>query len=316
MHRRDLLTGASAAALVATAGPTAVSAQTAAQPPAPRFHAMQVGTLPVVVVSDGAVPRDMTQNVVPNATAEQITAALTAGGMPAPTIPNPFHQTVVRTRAGVVLFDTGFGQGAPAGLGQRPAAMRAAGIDPAGVAIVVFTHFHGDHIGGLIAPDGSPAFPNAAIKVPAQEWAFWTDEGAASRAPEAQRPGFEQVRRRFAPYEARVERFSAGAEVAPGVTAVPTPGHTPGHTSFLIADGGAQCLVIGDAVLTPALFMANPEWTPAFDMDRTRAVETRKALLDRAAAERLTVIGYHFPFPATGRVERAGTGYRLVPGGA
>jgi glyoxylase-like metal-dependent hydrolase (beta-lactamase superfamily II) len=95
-----------------------------------------------------------------------------------------------------------------------------------------------------------------------------------------------------------------------------TPGHSPGHVSFLVTDGGAQCLVIGDAVTTPALFMANPEWYPIFDMDPAQAVETRKRVLDRVAAERMPVIGYHFPFPATGRVETAGTGYRLVPSNA
>jgi len=101
--------------------------------------------------------------------------------------------------------------------------------------------------------------------------------------------------------------------VAPGITAVASNGHSPGHTSFLVADGSAQLLVIGDAVTTPALFMANPEWYPVFDMDPAKAIATRRAMLDRAATDRIQVVGYHFPFPATGRVERAALGYRLVP---
>ena len=113
----------------------------------------------------------------------------------------------------------------------------------------------------------------------------------------------------------RVTRFAPEAEVAPGIRAVATNGHSPGHTSFLIADGTAQALVIGDAITTPAFFMVNPEWFPMFDMDPAMAVETRKRLLDRAATERMPVVGYHFDMPATGRVERAGTGYRLVPVG-
>lgn len=311
MHRRDLLIGAAAAAAVVPArGP--LPAQAAEPLVPPRFHRMSVGALGVTVVRDGAVKREANQALVPNATPEAIRAALAAAGLPGTTFRNPYNQTVVTGRPGMVLIDTGFGQGAPPGLGQRNLAMRAAGLDPAGVTLVLISHFHGDHVGGLLAPDGSPAFPNAAIKVPAAEWAFWTDEAAVSRGPEAWRNFATDARRRLAPYEARIERFAPGAEVAPGITALATPGHTPGHVSFLLSDGDAQCLVIGDAVLTPALFVAHPEWTPAFDMDKAQAVATRKALLDRAATERVPVIGYHFDFPATGRVERAGTGYRLV----
>jgi glyoxylase-like metal-dependent hydrolase (beta-lactamase superfamily II) len=278
---------------------------------------MTVGSLPVAVVQDGVARlADVTQGFVPGVPADAVSAALAAAGTPGPGVENPYNQTLVQTRAGLVLLDTGFGQGAPPGTGQRPDAMRAAGFDPAAVAVVVISHFHGDHVGGLLAPDGSPAFPNAAIKVPEAEWAFWNDAGEESRASEARRPGFANARRRLAPYAERVERFRPGAEVAPGITALDTRGHSPGHVSFLVADGTAQCLVIGDAVTTPALFLANPEWHPMFDMDPPQAVETRKRLLERAAAERMPVVGYHFPFPATGRVERAGTGYRLVPSGA
>ena len=308
MQRRDLLIGAAAAA-ASLPGP--VAAQTAAPPAAPQFHRMQVGTLPVTILHDGATPRDVAQNFVPNAAPEQVRGALGGGST---TIQNPYNLTVVQTRAGLVLFDTGFGQGAPAGLGQHRAAMQAAGIDPAAIAIVAFTHFHPDHISGLIAADGSTAFPNAVVKVPEREWTYWNDEGEMARVAEARRPNFAMVKQRFAPYAQKIERFAPGAEVAPGVTALATPGHSPGHTSFLIADGNGQLIVIGDAVTTPALFMANPEWYPIFDMDPAQAVATRKALLERAATERMPVIGYHFPFPATGRVERAGTGYRLVAG--
>lgn len=308
MQRRDVLTMAATAALL-----PAVSAAQGGAAPA-NFHKVMVGGTAVTVLHDGMVRRaDATQGLVVDVPPASVAAALQAGGITGTGIDNPYNPTAVQTSGGLVLIDTGFGQNAPAGTGGMLAAMRAAGLDPAAVTMVVFTHFHGDHIGGLLLPDGTPAFPRAAIKVPAAEWAYWTDAGEEARATEARQPAFANVRRRFAPYAQRVERFEPGATVAPGITAVATNGHSPGHTSFLVADGSAQLLVIGDAVTTPALFMANSEWYPSFDMDPTKAVAARRALLDRAASDRILVVGYHFPWPATGRVERGTSGYRLVP---
>lgn len=289
-----------------------------ANPPivGPAFHRFQVGDLPVTVVTDGSNVRpDVTRGLVVNATPEQVTSALGAAGINGTAMRNPYNVTFVDTPRGLVAIDVGTG-GFGADTGALHANMRAAGLDPARVVLIVHTHFHGDHIGGLTTNDGSAVFPQAAIAVPEREWTFWTDAGEESRSPEARRSAFANVRRRFAPYLQRVTRFAPDAEVVPGIRAVASPGHSPGHTSFLIADGNQQALVIGDAITTPAFFMTNPEWYPVFDMDPTMAVDTRKRLLDRAATERIPVVGYHFDMPATGRVERAGTGYRLVPAGA
>jgi glyoxylase-like metal-dependent hydrolase (beta-lactamase superfamily II) len=311
MDRRSLLAAGAGLAL-APALPTGA----AAQPAGPAFHRVQVGALEAFVVTDGiAVRPDATQGFITNATPAQVAAAMQAAGMPGTALNNPFNVTVVRTPRGLVMLDVG--RGAPGAQGsQMLANMRAAGLDPAQVVLIAHTHFHGDHIGGLTDANGQALFPNVPVVVPEREWSYWNDAGEESRAPASRQPGFANVRAKFAPYQGRVTTFAPGAEVAPGITALATQGHSPGHSSFIVADGNAQLLVIGDVVNAPAFFMPNPEWVPVFDQDPVMAVEARKRLLDRAATDRMQVVGYHFPMPATGRVERAGTGYRLVPANA
>jgi glyoxylase-like metal-dependent hydrolase (beta-lactamase superfamily II) len=280
-------------------------------------HRVKVGALEAFVVNDGHnVRADATQGFAVNAEPAQVAEAMRAAGLTPPALQNPYNVTVLRTPRGLVMFDAGTGGMSGPETGKAPARMRAAGLDPAQVVLIVQTHFHPDHIAGLASAEGAVNFPNAAIAVPEREWSFWNDASEESRVAAARRPNFALVRNRFAPYRAKITTYAPGAQVAPGITAVATPGHSPGHSSLLIADGNEQLMVLGDAVHSPALFLANPEWRLVFDMDQAQAVETRKRLLDRLATDRIQVIGYHFPMPATGRVERAGTGYRLVPANA
>jgi glyoxylase-like metal-dependent hydrolase (beta-lactamase superfamily II) len=304
-------------AIAAGAGAVLAARQGRAQPgPAP-VHRTRLGALEVLVVNDGFATRDVMRGFIPGATEAEIAAALAAGGgTPGQPFANPYNVTFLRGPGGLVMFDAGTGGQSGPQTGTLGANMRAAGLDPAQVVRVIQTHFHPDHINGLVDREGKPVFPNATISVPAREWSFWLDPAEESRAPEARRANFALARRRFDAYAGKVSTFAPGAEVMPGVTAVATPGHSPGHTSFLVADGAQQLMVLGDAVTNPVFFMANPGWYPVLDMDPAQAVETRRRILDRLATDRIPVIGYHFPMPATGRVERAGTGYRLVPADA
>jgi glyoxylase-like metal-dependent hydrolase (beta-lactamase superfamily II) len=310
IDRRTLLAAGAAAPFAA---PGLASAQAN-----PNVHRVQVGALEAFVISDGfAIRPDVTQGLVMNAPPAAVAAAVAgAPGVNGTAMANPFNVTIIRTPRGLVALDAGNTPGTNPSTGKLVENMRSVGLDPAQVVLVAHTHFHGDHVGGLTLNDGTPVFPNAAVAVPEAEFAFWTDAGEESRANDMRRPGFANARRRLAPYMSKLTRFAPGATVAPGITAVASPGHSPGHTSFLVADGNAQLLVIGDAISTPALFIANLDWYAIFDMDPPLAVATRRALLDRAATERLQVVGYHFPMPATGRIERVGTGYRLVPSNA
>jgi len=250
---------------------------------------------------------------VRNAPLAEVQAAASAAFLPADRQVIPFTITFVQRGDTLVVFDTGNGV-TPAGAtaGRMIANMATAGIDPARVTHVIHSHFHSDHVNGLLNAEGGRAFPNAQVLVPASEWAWWTETGNETRSHENQRGNFANVARRFAPYQGRVTPFQAGAEVIPGITAIAAPGHTPGHTIFRISDGDAQMIFLADVTNHPGIMMANPDWQIVFDFDGDQAAATRRRVLDMVATDRIRVTGYHFPFPANGYVARAGNGYRFV----
>lgn len=311
IERRSTLLAAGAALAAPALLPRLASAQGAtpvASGANPGFFRFKVGAFTVSTVHDGAGRRpNPTQGFVRNASAEAIEAGLKEAFLPTDALAIPYTVPFVETPRGIVAFDTG------TGAGKLPGNLAAAGIDPTRVVAVVFTHFHGDHVGGLLA-NGAAMFPNAAeIVVPRAEWAYWMDEGVASRAPEAMKPAFANVRQRFAPYMAKVRQVDSNAEVLPGITGIPTPGHTPGHTSYRLADGGQQAVILGDVTNRPELNLRNPGWHLVFDMDAEMAEATRRKTFDMVAEERLRCVGYHFPFPANGYVAKDGDRYRFQP---
>ena len=156
-------------------------------------------------------------------------------------------------------------------------------------------------------------YPNAEIVVPPADAKYYLDEATMNAAPEAARGGFMIARRVFSPIVKDVKQGEWTKEWAPGITAIQTDGHTPGHTSFVVSSGGKSLLVVGDACNDPRIFARNPDWHLGFDLDKARAVQTRKRLLDMASADRMQVSFYHAAFPATGFVAKSGTGYDWFP---
>ena len=278
---------------------------------APGFYRYKVGDIEVTAVHDGFANRPL-DGLVRNAELADVKKAMADAFLPQETLPITFTPLVIRTGGKTVLIDGGNGDvGAPTS-GRWMANFKAAGFDPAQVDIVVISHFHGDHINGLRLKDGTAPFTKAEIMVPEAEWAFWMDDSKMSAAPDGMKPAFQNVRRVFGPMK-DVARYAAGKEVAPGVTAIAAPGHTPGHTAYMIASGGKTMTMMSDLTNHPALFVRNPSWAAVFDMNGDQARETRVKMLDMAASEKSQLAFYHAPFPATGYVQKDGSGFRFVP---
>ncbi|MER9630137.1 MBL fold metallo-hydrolase [Mesorhizobium sp. M0296] len=177
----------------------------------------------------------------------------------------------------------------------------------------MITHLHPDHANGLVGIGGKAAFPAAEVVVAAPEFAFWHDDGILSKAPDQMKPYFEIARKSLVPYHGKVRKIEGEVEIAPGIRALPAPGHTPGHLALRIGSGDANLLLFTDVIHASALQFAHPEWAIAFDVDQQAAIATRKKVLDMVSADGLLVAGMHLPFPGIGHVIREGNAYAYVP---
>ncbi|MCP3470191.1 MBL fold metallo-hydrolase [Bradyrhizobium sp. CCGUVB1N3] len=321
LNRRHLLAGAAAlgAAGFSRLGTTPANAavpQSGAQ--APGFYRYKVGSFECTSINDGARTFPMPDKFVTNVPKEEALAAGDAAYMPKGMVTVPFNPQLINTGSKLVLIDTGNGvanlEPSKGAVGRTLQNLAAAGVDPKSIDIVLLSHLHPDHTNGIRAADGSIAFPNAEIMVPAKDWEFWaSDDNAAKASSDMMKNYFANVNKTFAGIESKVTKYEWGKEVAPGITSIATPGHTPGHTSFAVASGNAKVLIQSDVTNIPEFFLRNPDWHVVFDTDAAMAQETRHKFYDMAAAEKATVVGFHFTFPSVGHVEKDGAKYRLIP---
>ncbi len=316
LSRRAIL-AASAAALGAGALPAGVGLAQAAAPmvgkQAPGFFRWKVGEFEVTAVHDGVARGPIDPARIPNAPLDEVKKLLAANFMSTEQATNHFTTIVVNTGQKLVLIDTGFNNSGAPTTGQMGANLAAAGIDPKQIDTVLISHFHPDHINGLRSKEGALVYPNAEVVVPTADWDFYMDDSRMGATPEAGRGAFLVARRVFSPIAKDLRRFEIGKEAVPGITAIASPGHTPGHVSFIVSSGTSTLMVVGDAANDPRIFARNPHWHLGFDIDKPLAVETRRKLLDMAATDRMQISFYHAAFPATGFVAKDGAGYGWFP---
>ena len=270
------------------------------------FKRLRVGEVEVIALTDGQL--DLPLALFPGAEAPGTDTSFGPG--PFPTAINCF---AIRTGGRLHLVDAGAGHWRGEGTGHLVGSLKQAGIAPDEIEVVLMTHLHGDHAGGLRDAAGA-AFPNAELMVAESEAAFWTDEGLPSRMPERMQAGIATAVASLAAYEGRTTLFQPGREVAPGVSAVPLPGHTPGQTGFQIESGGDSLFIWADVVHVAAIQFPHPDWPIGFDVDGAQAAATRLRVFEETASEGLRVAGMHLAFPALGHVVKRGGGFAWEPG--
>ncbi len=269
------------------------------------------GGFELMVVSDGhlALP---TSFLAPDAPKAEREAMLKAAGQSGEQYQSPTNVTLIRTPSDLILVDMGSGDRFMPTAGKLWDNLQAAGIDKTKITKVVFTHGHPDHLWGAIDELDDLMLPNAAYYFPAAEWDFWNGADAIRGLP-AERAGFVTgARRNLARIKDKVSMLKPGDDIVAGIRVLATAGHTQGHVALEVA-GGEGLIVVGDALTHPLIAFQHPEWKTPGDHEPERAIATRRQLLDRLAAGRSKLIGFHLPYPGVGQVERKDGGYRFVP---
>ncbi|MFV1878590.1 MBL fold metallo-hydrolase [Nioella sp.] len=295
MKRRSILK-LSLAAPFLSLGATALRAEAPAMGASfARHRRFTLGQFEVTTLLAGTTPRENPQGIFgTNVSPEEFSEVSAANFLSTEVSQFFFTPVVVNTGAQLVLFDTGLN---PAGITD---ALAGAGYSPDQVDIVVITHMHGDHIGGL-SDGATPTFPNARYVTGQAEFDHWDMSG---------NEGFEGKVR---PLAENMTFLDPDQDVVSGITSVAAYGHTPGHMGYHIESDGARLMLFADLANHPVWSLARPDWEVRFDMDKAMAAESRRRVLGMIAADRIPAVGYHMPFPALGFVEAAGDGFRWVP---
>ncbi|HTW69432.1 MAG TPA: MBL fold metallo-hydrolase [Acetobacteraceae bacterium] len=271
------------------------------------FHRFRIGCMDATIVSDGPLVLPRASRIFTGPDEAAMDAALGGAGQATDKVRVEQNCLLLETGGKRVLFDNGMGSSKLYGpeSGRLLDSLAQAGVAPESIDALVLTHAHSDHCWGTMRDDGVPNYPNATIYLARDELAFWESDPPGERRERS----LAGVRKHLLPLRDRIVLIRDGQEFLPGVQAWATPGHTPGHMAFLFA--GGWCLA-GDVAFHDPLSFTFPDAASAFDTDPVEAVATRRGLLGRLADEKLAVIGYHYPWPGVGHVERVGGTFRFV----
>jgi glyoxylase-like metal-dependent hydrolase (beta-lactamase superfamily II) len=281
----------------------------------PGYYRITVGQFEITALHDGGI--ELKTSLLRTVTPPDLDRLLARKFVGNPVMQGTVNAYLINTGDHLILIDTGAGTHFGPTLGGLLANLRAAGYEPDQVDMVLLTHMHVDHLGGLINEDEEPTFPDATVWVAQAENDFWLSEHIAATMPEERQRFFELARKNAEPYQAEEQwhTFNGGEIVlVPGVRAIKADGHTPGHTAFVIESEEQKLVIWGDIVHAHAVQFARPEVSIEFDVDKQRAVATRKALFQELAASGTLVAGMHLPFPGIGRIRAEGQdSYAYVP---
>jgi glyoxylase-like metal-dependent hydrolase (beta-lactamase superfamily II) len=318
-RRQALLGTATVAAAAALSGlpPSRTLARApfaAAQ--APYYYRFAHGKMQATVVSDGILPLGDPSGTFLGTSKEEIGKMLTDNFLSTASVVLEQNILVLNTGDRLVMFDTGMGSSQLFGPtpGKMLANLKAAGIDPKDIDAVVATHAHCDHVWGIMSDDGSRNFPNAQIYISQADFDYWTDEAKlAIKEPAFMNAFIAGARKNLLPNRDRLVFVKDGQEFLPGIQAISAPGHTVGHTIYMITSDGKTLAAIGDLTHHQVLLLEKPRIEFAFDTDPKQSANTRVRILDMLAANRIPLIAYHFPWPGVGHVAKQGDGFRYYP---
>jgi glyoxylase-like metal-dependent hydrolase (beta-lactamase superfamily II) len=317
VSRRDVVIGAGLAAALGLNHRLVIVSPAQSQPmPGPEkgVYKYKVGSVEVTALYDGIWKKPHDPAFIKNASVDDTKEALSKAGMTTEYMPIPLTVVVLNVGDKFIMIDSGSGVGQwqPTAV-SLPGNMKAAGIDPAKISTILISHFHPDHIFGLMEKgSNAPIYPNAELVVNATEYKWWTEAGRVEKLPDARKALGTRIQAVFPTWK-NFKLVEGEGEVAPGIRLVNAPGHTPGHSAFLVASGAQQLMISNDTAYVPALLAPHPEWQGAYDQDGPLAVESRRKLIDRVIADKLMVCGAHFPFPGAGSFAKDGSGYAFTP---
>jgi glyoxylase-like metal-dependent hydrolase (beta-lactamase superfamily II) len=317
ISRRDVVVGAGLAAALGLDRRLAIVGPALAQPAPDEgkgFYTYKVGSVEVTALYDGVWKKPHDPAFIKNASIDDTKAALEKAGMTTQYMPIPLTVIVLKVGGKLIMVDSGSGVGQwqPTAV-SLPGNMKAAGIDPAKISTILISHFHPDHIFGLMEKGSNAAiFPNAELVVNAAEYKWWTEAGRVEKLPDARKALGARIQSVFPTWK-NFKLVEGDGEVAPGIQLLHAPGHTPGHSAFLVGSGQQQLMVSNDTAYVPALLAPHPEWQGQYDQDGPLAIQSRRKLLDRVITDKMAVCGAHFPFPGAGTFAKDGNAYTFTP---